>query len=119
MKVKRIVTNILTQDPSRAKVFYEDILGLEILMDHGWIQTYGSDQKALAQVSFATEGGSRNPLPGISIEIDDLDEALKRFEEAGIPIEYGPVNESWGVRRFFVKDPFGKLINIVSHETGS
>lgn len=117
MKVKRIVPNILTPDPSKAKVFYQDILGLEILMDHGWIQTYGSDQKAPVQVSFAREGGSGSSLPYLSIEIDDLDEALKRFKEAGIPIEYGPVTEPWGVRRFFVKDPFGKLINIVSHET--
>jgi catechol 2,3-dioxygenase-like lactoylglutathione lyase family enzyme len=49
------------------------------------------------------------------VQVDDLDEALKRFTEAGIPIEYGPVEEPWGVRRFYVRDPFGKLINILSH----
>ena len=35
--------------------------------------------------------------------------------KAGIPIEYGPATEPWGVRRFYVRDPFGKLINILQH----
>jgi catechol 2,3-dioxygenase-like lactoylglutathione lyase family enzyme len=33
----------------------------------------------------------------------------------GIAIAYGPADEPWGVRRFYVRDPFGKLINILSH----
>ncbi len=28
----------------------------------------------------------------------------------------GPVSKPWGVRRFYVRDPFGKLVNIISHE---
>lgn len=31
------------------------------------------------------------------------------------PIEYGSVIEPWGVRRFYVRDPFGRLINILAH----
>jgi catechol 2,3-dioxygenase-like lactoylglutathione lyase family enzyme len=57
--------------------------------------------------------GSR--LPDRSIEVDDLDGALARVREAGLPIEYGPAEEPWGVRRSFVRDPFGKLINILVH----
>ncbi len=34
---------------------------------------------------------------------------------AGIPIEYEPAEKPWGVRRFFVRDPFDKLVNILSH----
>ena len=34
----------------------------------------------------------------------------------GIPIEYGPESEPWGARKFFVRDPFGKLINILQHD---
>ena len=37
------------------------------------------------------------------------------MRNAGIPIEYGPADEPWGVRRFYVRDPFGKLVNILSH----
>jgi catechol 2,3-dioxygenase-like lactoylglutathione lyase family enzyme len=37
------------------------------------------------------------------------------MRQAGFLIEYGPANEPWGVRRFYVRDPFGRLVNILSH----
>lgn len=120
MKVKRIVTNIAASGSSgvaAAKAFYERILGLETLMDMGWIATYGSKQTMTVQVSVMTEGGSGTPVPDISIEVDDLDAVLARVSAANIPIEYGPVDEPWGVRRFYVRDPFGKLVNILVHES--
>ena len=115
MKVKRIVANVEALDPSAAKRFYRDILGLDVLMDMTWIATYGSREKMPVQVSFMAEGGSGAPVPDLSIEVDDLDAALSRMLTAKIPVEYGPVDEPWGVRRFFVRDPFGKLVNILAH----
>lgn len=70
---------------------------------------------ALAQVSFASEGGSGTAVPDLSIEVDDLQQVLERMHAAGIPLEYGPADEPWGVRRFFVRDPFGRLLNILAH----
>lgn len=115
MKVKRIVANIETQEVSKAKYFYGEILGLDQLMDMGFIATYGSHEKMDTQISFLSEGGSGTPVPDLSIEVDDLDEVLSRMKEAGISIEYGPAEEPWGVRRFFVRDPFGKLVNLLIH----
>ncbi|WP_432725802.1 VOC family protein [Variovorax sp. W6] len=115
MKVKRLVANFATPEPARAAVFYKDILGLDLLMDHGWIQTYGSQAGMTVQLSFASEGGSGTPVPELSIEVDDVDTALERMKAAGFAIEYGPADEPWGVRRFYVRDPFGKLVNILAH----
>jgi catechol 2,3-dioxygenase-like lactoylglutathione lyase family enzyme len=115
MKVKRIVANISTLEVAAAKRFYQDILGLDVIMDHGWIATYGSQEDMNIQISFASEGGSGTPVPDISIEVDDIDTAIERVREAGFEITYGPIDEPWGVRRFFVRDPFGKLINILAH----
>ncbi|WP_099158239.1 VOC family protein [Virgibacillus ndiopensis] len=115
MKVKRIVANVETQDITKARYFYGEVLGLDQLMDLEFIATYGSHEKMDTQINFLSEGGSRTPVPDLSIEVDDLDNALDRIKKAGIPIEYGPVKEPWGVRRFYVKDPFGKLINILVH----
>ena len=84
-------------------------------MDHGWIVTFASDASARAQLSVATEGGSGTAVPDLSIEVDDLEEAHRRVLAAGLPIEYGPANEPWGVRRFYVRDPFGRLVNILAH----
>ncbi len=84
-------------------------------MDLGWIRTYGLHSEMTIQVSFAAEGGSGTPVPDLSIEVDDVDEAHRRMRDAGFSVEYGPVDEPWGVRRFFVRDPFGKLVNILAH----
>lgn len=115
MKVKRIVANIATEDVAKAKRFYHDILGLDVLMDHGWLVTYGSAEKMTVQVGIATEGGAGTPVPDLSIEVDDVEEALARIKKAEIRIEYGPADEPWNVRRFFVRDPFGKLVNVLMH----
>ena len=119
MKVKRIVCNTETSDLNKAAAFYRDILGLDLIMDHGWFQTYGSDAKMTVQVSFGSDGGSCTSVPALSIEVDDLDAALERVEKAKIPVEYGLASEPRGVRRFYVRDPFGKLINVLQHELGS
>lgn len=115
MKVKRIVANIDTRDVAAARRFYQDALGLELLMDHGWLVTYGTQAKMTVQISIASEGGSGTPTPDLSIEVDDVDAALARMRSAGFTTEYGPADEPWGVRRFFVRDPFGKLVNILAH----
>lgn len=87
-------------------------------MDHGWIATYGSREEMSVQISFASQGGSDTPTPDLSIEVDDVDAALERMRGAGFPIEYGPADEPCGVRRFYVRDPFGKLVNILAHSLG-
>ncbi len=116
MKVMRIVADVQTDNVQQADAFYRDVLGLDLAMDHGWIRTYTSKAMMTVQVSIATEGGSGTPVPYLSIEVDDLDEAMRRIKKAAITIEYGPASEPWGVRRFYVRDPFGKLINILQHE---
>ena len=116
MKIKRIVSNVATTDIKAAEIFYKKILGLELLMNHGWIHTYGSSETMSLQISFAIEGGSGITVPDFSIEVDDVDEALELFMKEGFDIEYGPADEPWGVRRFYVRDPFRKLINILSHK---
>lgn len=116
MAVKRIVANIAAPHPEAARSFYCDILGLEAVMDHGWIITFAAPAiDSRPQVSIASEGGSGTAVPDLSVEVDNLDEVQKRVDEAGLRIEYGPADEPWGVRRFYVRDPFGRLINVLSH----
>lgn len=115
MRVKRIVANLATGEVALAQRFYGEVLGLSLVMDHGWIRSYASAESMAVQLGVASEGGSGTPVPTLSIEVDDLDQALARMDEAGVPLEYGPVEEPWGVRRFYVRDPFGHLVNILQH----
>jgi catechol 2,3-dioxygenase-like lactoylglutathione lyase family enzyme len=67
------------------------------------------------QISVATEGGSGTRVPDLSIEVDDLSDVHRRMQVARFEIEYGPVTEPWGLTRFIVRDPFGRLVNILEH----
>lgn len=117
MAVKRIVANVHAADVASAQAFYGGILDMADVMDHGWIVTLAGSGggNPAPQLSFATEGGSGTPVPDLSIEVDDLDEVLRRVAAAGLVPEYGPAHEPWGVRRFFIRDPFGRLLNILVH----
>ena len=116
MKVKRIVTNLATADVSKVRKFYAEIFGLEVVMDQGWIVTLAASDKMAPQITIASEGGSGTAVPDLSVEVDDLDEALRRVRAARLAIEYGPTSEPWHVRRFYVRDPLGRLVNILTHE---
>lgn len=118
MIVRRIVANIATPDVAGVAAFYRDMFGLDLLMDYGWLATYGSGATMPVQVSIASAGGSGTPVPALSIEVDDLDAVLARMRAAGIAIEYGPADEPWGVRRFYVRDPRGTLLNVLTHLPG-
>jgi predicted enzyme related to lactoylglutathione lyase len=116
MAVRRIVANIAAPDPGKAHAFYEELLGLKLVMDFGWIATFAAEgQAALPQLSVMSEGGSGTPVPDLSIEVDDVDEVYARAVAAGLEIVHAITDEPWGVRRFFVRDPFGKIVNILSH----
>lgn len=117
MAVLRIVANIAAPDVGAAAAFYADVLGLHVVMDHGWIVTFGSEERTSPQVSIATQGGGGTPVPDLSIEVDDLDAVYQRVLAGGFPVEHGPATEAWGVRRFFVRDPFGRLVNILAHSS--
>ncbi len=114
MAVRRIVPNLTARDPAGLARFYAGLLGLETVMDLGFIATLAGDA-APVQLSLASEGGAGTPVPAISVEVDDLDATLARARTLGAVITHGPVRETWGVRRFFLRDPEGNLVNILSH----
>lgn len=117
MTVRRIVATIAAADPAQARAFYGDLFGLDVVMDHGWIVTYAAPAPAPAapQISVASEGGGGAPVPDLSIEVDDVDRVHRLAVAAGHEIVRALADEPWGVRRFFLRDPFGRLVNVLSH----
>jgi len=115
MAVIRIVANIAANQFDAAKAFYGDALGMDIVMNLGWIMTFAAEGSMAPQISVAIEGGSGTPVPDLSVEVDDLSEVHRRMQAGGFKIEYGPTTEPWGVMRFYVRDPFGRLINVLEH----
>jgi predicted enzyme related to lactoylglutathione lyase len=113
--VRRIVPDLHADDPAAARAFYEGVLGLEVAMDHGWIVTLAAPGDRRAQVSVMTGDATAPVRPDISIEIDDVDAVHATAVRLGHEIVHPLTGEPWGVRRFFVREPTGKVLNILSH----
>ena len=88
-------------------------------MDMGFIVTLVSPSNPAAQVSLLRDDGSSSILPQISIEVADVDDVHSRAVSRGLHIVYPLTNEPWGVRRFFVTDPNGTVINVMCHIGGA
>jgi len=115
MTVLRIVSNIATTDIASLSAFYSDLFGLKVVMDHGWIVTLAGPDQAPVQISFASQGGQGTPVPDLSIEVEDVDATYAGALALGHEITYPLTDEPWGLRRFFLRDPAGRLLNILSH----
>jgi catechol 2,3-dioxygenase-like lactoylglutathione lyase family enzyme len=119
MSVKRIVPDIKSKHLDASRHFYVDVLGLEVAMDMGFIVTLVSPSNPTAQVSLMRDDGSSTILPQISVEVADVDDVHSRAVSRGLNIVYPLTNEPWGVRRFFVTDPSGTVINVLCHLRGA
>lgn len=113
MSVDRIVPNLTVSDLPRAVAEHRDVLGLSVLMEHGWITTLGDGQGH--QLSLMTADASAPVNPAVSIFVDDVHEALRRAEAAGLEIVHPLTEEPWGVTRFFYRDTQGTVINVGMH----
>ena len=51
----------------------------------------------------------------VSVEVADVDAVHERAVADGLPIARELRDEPWGIRRFFVRDPSGRTINVASH----
>lgn len=115
MTVLRIVADLHADDPKALALFYTDLFDLDVAMDMGWIVTIVSDQRMRPQLTIGSAGGSGEELPSLSIEVTDVDAVHSRAQQLGHEIAYALRDEPWGVRRFFVRDPAGRKINVLSH----
>ena len=115
MPVRRIVPDFHAQDPGPSRAFYVDVLGLEVAMDLGWVVTFAAPGNPTAQISVMRDDASASVQPDVSIEVDDVDAVHAAAQRLGHEIVHPLTDEPWGVRRFFVRDPNGKVLNILSH----
>ena len=114
MAVKRIKPNILSDRFDESRAFYNDVIGLEGGDGLDWIIFFGTDQREV-QLSVMKLDVKAHVHPEVSIEVDDVDAVYERALAAGAEIVYPITDEDWGLRRFFVRDPNGAVINVTEH----
>ncbi len=114
MSVRRVVPDIHSDALEENRTFY-GLLGLEEVMNQGWVMTLASPTHPAAQLTFMTEDRTAPVVPDMSIEVEDVDAAYAALQAAGAEIVHPLQDEEWGVRRFFTKDPDGRIVNVLSH----
>jgi catechol 2,3-dioxygenase-like lactoylglutathione lyase family enzyme len=113
--VRRIKPNILSERFDESRLFYKDVIGLEGGHGLDWILFFGTDKREV-QLSVMKLDVKAHVHPDVSIEVDDVDAVYERAHAAGSHIVYPLTDEEWGLRRFFVRDPNGAVINVTEHE---
>jgi uncharacterized glyoxalase superfamily protein PhnB len=114
MYVRRVVPNVQSVALKESSEFY-GLLGFDEVMNHGWIVTLASAANPAVQVSLMTEDATAPVAPDMSIEVEDVDAAYAEMRRSGAEIVHPLTDEEWGVRRFFVRDPNGRVVNVLSH----
>lgn len=115
MVIHRIVPNLKVEDATDGHEFYVDFLGLEKAFDLGWIASFRSPDNRGVQMSLVTGDLTAPEDSVMSVNVVDVDDAYARAQQQGYEIVHPLTHEPWGVRRFFVRDPHGHVINIVGH----
>jgi uncharacterized glyoxalase superfamily protein PhnB len=114
MAVRRVMPIIQSEAAQESREFY-GLLGFEEAMNLGWIMTLASPTTPAAQVSVMTGDKTAPVTPDMSVEVDDVDAAYAAMRDSGAEIVHPLQDEEWGVRRFFVRDPNGRVVNVLSH----
>ena len=114
MTVRRVVPDIQSDAMDESRDFY-GLLGLEEVMDLGWVMTLASPSNPTAQVILVREEQTAPVAPDMSVEVEDVDAVYAAVCESGADIVRALQDEEWGVRRFFVRDPNGRVVNVLSH----
>jgi catechol 2,3-dioxygenase-like lactoylglutathione lyase family enzyme len=115
MSIRRVVPNIASDKLDECRDFYAGLLGFQVAMDMGWIMTFVSPSNPTAQVSVLREDASAPVVPQVTVEVADVDAVHAEAVRRGLQIVHPLTDEPWGVRRFFVEDPNGVVLNVASH----
>ena len=115
MSVQRVVPDLLSRSLADARAFYAQVLGLQVVMDLGWIVTLAAPDRPGVQVSLLTRDATAPVVPTVSVQVDDVEAAHAAAVREGAEIVHPLTDEAWGVRRFFVRDPDGNVINVLGH----
>jgi catechol 2,3-dioxygenase-like lactoylglutathione lyase family enzyme len=130
MAVTRVVPIIKVTDIERALAFYGSILGFTIDFRYAT----GRDGPVYAGMSrdghplhLSTFAGDGVLGSCVYLYVDDVDELFWGLVKAGLktpghpdsPVEEGPVDQTWGMREVYVRDPDGNTLRFGTRMRGA
>lgn len=116
--ITRIVAYADGDDLAASRDFYVEVLGLQVAMEEPVLGLTSPDNPT-AQI-LIPPAGMEHPPPRFGIDVGDpatVDAAHAEAVRRGLRVVYPLTDEPWGVRRFFMEDPSGTVINVLAHLT--
>lgn len=118
----KILTNVCSDDLTKSKNFYVELLSFKVKYDSDWyVQLCSPDDSALEygiiQRDHELVPKAFQHLPTglyVTFVVDDVDVVYEKALKMKLSIIQAPKNEFYGQRRFLTTDPSGCLIDICS-----
>ena len=115
MTVFRVVPDLTVANVTRSSAFYAELVGVETVMDLAWVAIVADRTNPQAQLILQTRDATAPVNAELSIEVDDVDASYAAAVRSAAEIVHPLTDEPWGVRRFFLRDPDGHVVNVVGH----
>ena len=120
MRPKLTHACIITNDVSRLRAFYVDVLARQPEEDR---PEYVEFRTPGAALSMYAQPGLERYAPGataaaanrsvmVEFEVEDVDAEYWRLRERGLAFVMPPTTQSWGNRAAYLRDPDGNLVNL-------
>lgn len=116
MSVRRIIAYPAGENLAASRDFYVNVLGMQVAMEDPVLNLQSPDSSTGEIIIGARE--MQNPQPSFGIDVGspaEVDAAHAEAVRRGLRVVYSLRDEPWGVRRFFVEDPSGTIVNVLAH----
>jgi catechol 2,3-dioxygenase-like lactoylglutathione lyase family enzyme len=112
MRLQHVGITVLPESMASAQEFYAGVLGLPLLRGSERVAIFalGGDDLELHVVAGSAPDAAA--VHHFALEVEDLAAARAQLEAAGQTL--GDARPVGGRERFFVRDPFGNLVELVS-----
>jgi catechol 2,3-dioxygenase-like lactoylglutathione lyase family enzyme len=116
MAVRRIIAYAGGEQIAASREFYVEVLGMRVAMEDPVLDLQSPDEPTAEVIVGAQEMQDAQPSFGVDVgETAAVDAAHAEALKLGLRVVYPLTDEPWGVRRFFVEDPGGTVINVLAH----
>ena len=114
----KFIPIIKCKDMKESLSFYTKILDFEIMPGEDLDSPVIDLQKEGAQIQLSTMSGDSIFGCAVNVAVDDVDSLFQKFISRGLdvskkkesPVHQGPIDQTWGMREFYVTDPNGNTL---------
>ena len=122
---KVVATVLFVQDFETCLTFYRDILGLEVAQLKSDFVAFKMDDQDFAIMDLASgaeqigievaafeKGSGAIDRVMLCVLVENVDATYERLKAQGVAFTKAPVDEPWGLRAAYLRDPDGNILEI-------